>query len=140
DKAGKHIGWIEKTGIKAAKEIASTKTVNYAGLVNNSAVIYTAPHGTGKSQPIGNYTKYSGSAVEVTQEQQTVWGEVFLNIKSGGTPIGWISKNNFTRYQVSATKNVNYQAVISEAWSINTQPWGIEGYKPIANYTKYKGS
>lgn len=133
---GKVIGWIDKNAIDGNHEILSTTDVRYGAVIKQPWLINTEPYNTGNSKPIPNYKTYVGSAVEVTQEKVTGRSTYSL-IHLNGKELGWIDKGALELYKVSSTKDANYVALIKQAWSINTQPWGVSGYQPIPNYAVY---
>lgn len=135
-KYGETIGWIDKTGIEKTDEILATNDVRYAGIIAEPWSINTEPFNTGEAKPVENYEKYHGAVVEVKQEKETIWG-TYAEVLVGGKSIGWIDAAAIAKYQVLSEKQVSYQAVIKEPWSINSQPWGITGYQPIKNYLSY---
>lgn len=133
---GKVIGWIDKNAMDGNHEILSSTDIRYGAVIKQPWLINTEPYNTGNATPIPNYKTYVGSVVEVTQEKVTK-RSTYVLIHLNGKELGWIDKNALELYKVSSTKPTNYIALIKQAWSINTQPWGISGYQPISNYTAY---
>lgn len=132
-KEGKTIGWIDQTGVKKHTDILSVKKTSYAAKLVNPWSINSAPFGTSQAKTIlANSSKYLNKVLEVTQEMKTArstYAEITLN----GSKLGWIDVTALEKHQVLSTKNVNYQAELALAWSINSKPWGIDGF--ITNYS-----
>lgn len=135
---GKEIGWIDLSGVEKI-EVISSKDVNYVANVIKPWSINTAPWGTEGSRVIVNDSSILGQSVVVTKEQTTPRSTYAL-IAVNNNPLGWIDTGALKTYTTTSTKNVFYNAEIVRPWSINTKPWGVNGFKPIANYTSYLGN
>src|SRR5690606_31218998 len=60
-------------------------------------------------------------------------------INFGGKELGWIDKTGIDELVVKSTKNTDYIATVVEPWSINTKPWGVNGYQTVATGSDYMG-
>ena len=137
---GLEIGWINVTGIEAVSEITSTTAVNYYAKVVKPWSINTEPYGTAGFAPIPNYTNYLGSEVFVTQEKTTATDTYGL-LSIEDTVIGWINitglaKREIISYQSTPTQ---YEAIVRQDWSINTQPYGTTGYELVQYARQFVG-
>ena len=135
---GKQIGWIDYTGVTKQSDIQSVKDVQYVANVTKNWSINTEPWGTTGSKFVMNAASYVGKSVDVTQEKQTSRSTYAL-INFGGKELGWIDKTGIDELVVKSTKNTDYIATVVEPWSINTKPWGVNGYQTVATGSDYMG-
>lgn len=139
EKNGVEIGWIDITGIKRNKEIKSIKNVNYVAKIAKPWSINTEPWGTNDAKTIhANSKELLGYTVDVVQEKVTDRSTYAL-IKYNSEFLGWIDKDGLNELKVLSTKNTSYTAKIVKPWSINTQPWGTNGYERVENSPSYLG-
>lgn len=138
EKDGSPLGWIDSTGVKKSNEILSIKNVRYAADVTKPWSINTQPWGTTGFKTIGFADDYVSETVHVVQEQVTERSTYAL-IEFKGKQLGWIDTTGLRAHRVSSTRTVSYSAVITQPWSINSQPWGVEGYEPVVKNGTHLG-
>ncbi len=137
---GKVIGWIDKKGITTFEIILSEKPINYSAKISRKTdTINTKPYGTQGYKTTAQSLKYYGKEVKVTKEAVTA-RSTYVLISLGGTELGWIDKSGLDIEKVTSTKNVSYtKSVSSKTDTINTKPYGTEGYVTNAYSSKYYG-
>lgn len=133
----KQIGWIDKTGLGFAR-VTKTVNINYNAKIVRPWAITTVPWGTEGFKTAVNSTNYLNTDVVVTQEKTTDKGTYAL-LKQGGKTLGWIDKTGLSLTRIISTKDVHYRGKIAKPWTINTRPYGTEGYVTIANYHSHLG-
>lgn len=129
---GREIGWIDKGAVERLNSVISKSDVTYAADVVQPWSINTRPWGTIDAESIMSARSILGKTVEVTREKVTDRGTYAL-IKQNNKELGWIDKTGLSPHTVQSRKSVNYIATITKPWSINTQPWGINGYKTVSS-------
>lgn len=129
---GKDIGWIDKTGIEERKGILSEKTINYTADVVHPWAVHSRPWGTVNSHPVVKAGELVGETVSVSKEKTTSRATYSL-VSIGNKEIGWVDKSALDIYNITNRKKVDYHAEVIKPWSINTLPWGTEGYNTVAN-------
>ena len=133
---GEILGWFDINGLEI-QEVLNTRTVNYTATVEKPWSINTLPWGVNGYKLVDNGSSYLEQTVSVTQEKGTPRGTYAL-ISIHGREIGWIDKGALNiHHVVLSTRNTNYAAKITKGWSINTKPWGVEGYKTVASGEDY---
>lgn len=132
------LGWIDKTAILLNTEVKSTSDKNYAAIVKQPWSINTEPFGTNGYKFIKDATDLIGKTVEVSQEKVTERSTYAL-LTYQGEELGWIDKGALEEIKVLNTKNVGYIAEVTRPWSINSQPWGVDGFKEVGNGASYLG-
>ncbi|WP_034549690.1 GW dipeptide domain-containing protein [Carnobacterium funditum] len=134
---GKELGWIDKKGLLNQDIILSEKIINYKAKINRKTdTINTKPYGTSGYSMISTSANYYAKEVNITKEAVTdraTWSYI-----SG---LGWIDKAGLDVETIISQKNINYKArIIRSTDTLNTTPWGIEGYKTIAYSKSYFNS
>jgi len=125
---GIEIGWVDYRAISPFK----TKIVDYYSYVGNGKYeIDTLPWGTYGYKKIGNTDSILGSYAHVTSESMDGnYAYVSVNNKS----IGWVDKKSLGLY------GLEYDAVVvSGNYSVDTLPWGIQGFLKLSNTSNYVG-
>ncbi|MGP6146569.1 GW dipeptide domain-containing protein [Jeotgalibaca sp. A122] len=135
---GKGIGWIDKGALSAYNSVLATNNVNYVAKVIHPWSINTQPWGTLGATEITSAKGYIGKNIDVIQEKVTEKSSYAL-IKLDGKELGWIDVTGIEKLAVSSSTPVDYEAKVSKAWSINTQPWGTEGYQLVDDGSSYLG-
>lgn len=127
---GVEIGWINVTGIETVSEITSTRAVDYYADIVKPWSINTEPYGTGGFAPVPNYTRYLGSEVRVIEEKTTAT-DTYALFSIEDTVIGWINITGLAKKEIISYQStpVQYEAIVRQGWSINTQPYGTTGYE-----------
>ena len=136
---GQQIGWVAKDAFYA--QVVSTKNVDYPAVVNRGTdAINSQPWGVKGWQTIGNTADILGKEVIVSQEKVTDSGVTWALISVDGKELGWVAKDALTvraYTQIVSTKTVDYPAVVNRKTdAINTQPWGVKGWKSIDKYRR----
>lgn len=131
------LGWVDKGALEVL-EVQTTKDINYAGILVNPWALTNVPWGTANYYNVYDSNEYLGKEVTVSQEKVTQKA-TYAYITSNGTPLGWIDKTALDVYRVTNTKDVNYRVDVLRPWTINTSPWGTEGFTTIPNYASYVG-
>ncbi|MBC9825904.1 GW dipeptide domain-containing protein [Carnobacterium inhibens] len=137
---GKELGWIDMNGLSNDEVILSEKTINYIAKINRKTdTINTKPYGTKGYETKVKSSEYYGKDVKIIKEavtERATWALITLN----GKELGWIDKAGLDIEKVTSTKNVSYTKYIARKTdSINTKPWGTEGYKKVASSSDYLG-
>lgn len=111
-------------------EVISTRDISYAAEVTEPWSINTLPWGTDGAKFIASAKDYMGETVTVRQEKVTSRSTYGL-ISYKGRELGWIDVTGIKKHTIINTKNANYTVEVTKPWSVNTEPWGTTGYKPI---------
>lgn len=138
--SGKNIGWIEKNGLSTFDTISSTKNTNYKAIVKRLGdTLDTAPWGTKGFQTIGKTDTYIGKEVTVLKESVTIKATWAL-IKLPNNSQVWVNKAALDVEKITSSKETNYKALISRKGdTLNTAPWGTEGFKTVTKSDAYVG-
>lgn len=126
-------------GIRVQENISGSKAVSYSGTLNSGYSVDTLPWGMTGYQQVGKTTQYSGQSVDVIREAQS--GKYSL-IKLNGIVLGWVDSRaiNLNVNRISNGLDVNFQATVElGGYSIDTLPWGTNGYRRLASSTDYRG-
>lgn len=126
------------THIKITDPIISQRYITYVGVIKPSnATIYSEPNGSASFKAVGNTSSYAGKQVTVTQEKvngQGTWSKITV----GSKVIGWVKKELIEIEKVQSTKNISYAAkIVTTGYSIDTQPYGVEGFSKVAMSKDY---
>lgn len=127
---GNPLGWIDHTGAVKTYTVLSTKDTSYAAEVTKPWSVNTEPWGIKGAVPVVEAGELLGETVTVNQEKITQRG-TFAMISVGGKKIGWIDKSGLSLHRVLNSRTVNYNVNIVKPWSINSLPWGVEGFKTV---------
>lgn len=119
-------------------KVLSTKEVSYAAEVTKPWSINTLPWGTSGAKLVDSAKKYIGKTIVVSQEKVTPRSTYAL-ITYKGRKLGWIDTTGIKKHTINKRSNVNYTVEVTKPWSVNTQPWGTNGYKQI-NKTSFVGN
>lgn len=125
------------TGVEKLRVISS-KSTNYAAKVTKPWTINSQPWGTEGSVQVLDGQKVLGDTFIVTQEKTTP-RSTYLLLTQEGKELGWIDVTGVEKQVVKKTNDVYYTAKVTKPWSINTEPWGTEGFKAIPNESDYIG-
>ncbi|MCI3027597.1 GW dipeptide domain-containing protein, partial [Desemzia sp. C1] len=137
---GEQLGWIEENGLSIYDEISSSKVTNYKALISRSGdTLNTSPWGTKGYQTVDRSDNYIGKEVSVLKEAVTrraTWALIRL---PNGKQL-WIDKAALDVEKIESSKAINYKALISRSGdTLNTAPWGTEGYQTVGKSDKYVG-
>lgn len=137
---GKDIGWIEKNGLDTFDEITSTKNTNYKATIKRSGdTLDTAPWGTKGSKTVEKTDSYIGKEVTVLKESVT-YKATWALIKLPNNSQVWVDKAALDVEKITSSKVTNYKAIISRSGdTLNTAPWGTEGFKTVTKSDDYVG-
>lgn len=134
---GTEIGWMDVGGLEPL-QVTRSRSVNYAGKLVKPWALTSVPWGTSGYKITNDSKQYIGSEVIINEEKVTQKA-TYASISSNGVNLGWIDKSAIESYKIIDRKPTYYKVKITKPWSINTQPWGTEGYRAIPNYTAYVG-
>lgn len=134
---GSEAGWINQTGINL-HPVLSTREINYQASVRKPWSINTQPWGTEGFETIGSGRSYLNQQVEVIQEKTTPRSTYAL-LKKGNQTLGWYDAAGLEKLTILSEKDTQYEAQVVKPWSINTAPWGTEGYQAIPDQQSYVG-
>ena len=130
------IGWVKKSDL-FIDPVKTTIKTNYAAKVASSSYNITTEILGSNNIPISQYLNKS---VIVTEEKTTTSGDTYAYLTVNGKGIGWINKKALAEETVSKTTNVSYAAeVITKVHSIDSLPYGINGFKKITVSESYFG-
>lgn len=138
EKDGRTVGWIDSTGVEESYSVISTKSVSYAADIARPWAVTSQPFGVDGSKPVVESGELVGETVTVKQEKTTERATYAL-ISIGNNEIGWIDRSGLTIHRVTSSRTVNYPVTITKGWSINSQPWGVEGFKTVQSATPLIG-
>lgn len=127
----KPIGWISRSSLLESKILSSTPKKHVAR-VDKAWSINTRPWGTENFKFKYNATNWMNQLVEVTHEEVTPRSTYSL-ISKNGNYLGWIDKRALTPLTVLRQRDAHYSVKVRKPWSINSRPWGTEGYKFVNN-------
>ncbi|CZQ90997.1 SH3-like domain-containing protein [Trichococcus collinsii] len=143
---GAVLGWIAKDALKVQTyaQIIKETLVDYPATISRGTdAINTAPWGAKGYQTVGSSAGYVGKTVEVTKEQVMDYGVTWAQMSLNGEVLGWIAKDALTQgsySQVTSTTEVDYVALIVRGTdAINTQPWGVKGFRTLGLSANYLG-
>jgi len=137
---GKELGWIDKAGLDTYDQIKNTKNISYSAEINRSTdTINSIAWGAINNKILGKTSSYMNKTVKVIKERVTnraTWSLISVN----GKELGWVDKKGLLIEQIKSKKTVSYSAIINRKTdTINTKPYGTEGYQYILNSKKYYG-
>lgn len=138
---GQTLGWIDKAGLSDLSEtVLSTRKTTYMAKVTKAGhSIDSLPYGTYGYKKVGTSSTYLNGEVKVIEEKATLRA-TFALIQSKGKTIGWVDKAALTPEKITASKDKNYFAVVNRKTdTINTLPWGIDGFKTAGHSKDYYG-
>ncbi|MCC5894490.1 MAG: SH3-like domain-containing protein [Alkalibacterium sp.] len=137
---GRITGWTDKRAIERitnVKPVSSSVRVDYsAKIINSGFSIDSLPWGMNGFQRINTSTNFRGVTVSITHQHGS-----YVLATINGSPLGWIDRkalDNVPRVQTNVSgSNVNYSAVINGGFSIDTLPWGVNGFQRISRTSLY---
>ena len=125
---GKDLGWVDKRALSNLK----SKPVNYSAYITSGSYSFDSlPWGEPGYTLLGYTSAHLGKMVDVLYE--TLDGN-YKYVSSNGKGIGWIDKRAFGLY---GSEYVGY--VQAGSYSIDSLPWGTQGYIYIAASKDYAG-
>ena len=142
---GTVLGWVDKKALEVSseiKDVASSIPVDYkAGISKTGYSIDTLPWGTSGYRTIAKSADYIGQEVDVVKEAKN---GAYSLISLNGELLGWIDSKAIAAYDVEtdipSTYETSYNAIISKTgFSIDTKPWGTNGYHTRNHTTDYLG-
>ncbi len=138
---GKELGWIDATALDTFDVIESSKSVDYKALISRSGdTLDTKPWGTKGFETVGKSENYLGQEVTVLKEAVT-YRATWSLVRLPGGKEAWIDKKALDIEKIESSKNVEYKALIARKGdSLNTAPWGIDGYKTVGKSDDYVGT
>ena len=143
---GTPLGWMDR---RAFDSIPSVPNVTESNVPSNLRVAYTAtisnsgfsidtlPWGTSGYRRIASTSHYIGSRVNITHRSKSY---VFAELN--GVPLGWIDRTAFDSIPSAQSVNgnsVNYTATLRRGYSIDSKPWGTNGFERISLSSFYAG-
>src|SRR5699024_10043631 len=134
------LGWMDLAGLEEIDPIWSEKAINYSAKINRKTdKIFTHPYATSGYQFVANASEYLNRQVTVSREavtKRTTWALISI----GNKELGWIDKRGLEIDQVLSEKTVNYtRSIFRKTDTINTKPYGIEGYVFVGSSADYYG-
>lgn len=139
EKNSKEIGWIDITGVEKATEIKSSKNITYVAKVIHPWSVNTNPYGTAGAKRVMSAKEIIGENVTISEEKVTET-DTYAYISSGNKELGWINKTGLAPIVISHEKTVDYNVSVIKPWSVNTRPWGTEGYKKVLDGSSIIGN
>ncbi|WP_223156021.1 GW dipeptide domain-containing protein [Desemzia incerta] len=142
---GTVLGWVDKKALEVSseiKDVVSSIPVDYkAGISKTGYSIDTLPWGTSGYKTIAKSTDYIGQEVDVVKEAKN---GAYSLISLNGELLGWIDSKAIAVYDVEtdipSSYDTSYNAVVSKTgFSIDTKPWGTNGYHTRNHTTDYLG-
>lgn len=139
---GSLIGWVDHRALTpAAERIHNGLEVNQNTIVGSgSFTIDSLPWGVSGYKRIASTSQYLDEEVKIVQE--TLNGDYVL-IEQDNHLIGWVDRRALKMPQAGNSKDsqvVNFEVTITgTGYSIDTLPWGTDGYQRIDSTTKYAG-
>lgn len=143
EKEGKVLGWVDHKSVKSEpSRLPNATNISYDIIINNGWYsIDSLPWGTSGYYRISNTTKYTGQRLSVVQKTKN--GN-YLLIEKNGQLIGWVDHRSVRRAvevkNISSSFPVDYRVRIkSGGFSLDSLPWGTEGYERINWTTDFVG-
>lgn len=142
DSNGSLIGWVDHRAISpAAQKITNGTDVNYTTIVGiGGFTVDSLPWGTSGYQRIDNTRAYENQQVKVVQETRN--GEYVL-IEQEDKLIGWVDRRALRLAQTGNPRQsttVQFEATLNRGgYTIDSLPWGTQGYQRIDNTSHYLG-
>lgn len=139
---GELLGWIDARAVAVPEEVSNSRAIHYPVVVQHTGYsIDTLPWGMSGFRYITRSNEFIGENAWVRRETNN--GNYVL-LEINGQQIGWVDKNAVTRVDhVQDTSNslyVNYSSrIVGNGYSIDTLPWGSNGYQTIASTTHFNG-
>lgn len=135
---GKDIGWIKTNALEPEVTI-STKNVTYgAQIVAKNNTVDTLPYGLNGFKTLHRTSEFLGNNIVVTQEMVTRRG-TFAYVYRYGKELGWVDINALSKEVINKRTKVNYAAkIVGVNNTIDTLPYGIEGFSTIGRSPDYK--
>ncbi|MFL2109898.1 GW dipeptide domain-containing protein [Marinilactibacillus psychrotolerans] len=130
---GKQLGWIDKKAF-------SINADSYPSvIISNGYSIDTLPWGTSGSQKVSQTDNYLSKNVNVVAEDNN--GSYLLLVENG-RELGWVDHRALGKAgNVSNSVPVDYTtSIVGTGYSIDTLPWGIQGYKNINSSNNLLGT
>ncbi|GEQ32281.1 hypothetical protein B795N_01630 [Marinilactibacillus psychrotolerans] len=129
---GKEIGWVDKR----AFELVLSKAVDYEVVITNTNYsIDSLPWGTKGYKKLYSASDFNASSIFQVTEETT--NGAYVRLSQNGVVKGWIDKkaiSSFNSVKVSYKAKVNYAG-----HSINSLPWGINGFVNVGKSDDYLG-
>ena len=142
---GKNV-WIDIKGLEPEK-ISSSRSIKYdAEVIRGTDTINSLPWGVKGFNTVGSTKEFLNKKVTVIEEAVTPRA-TWVKIQYNGVLLGWIDQKavklipNYVAPKdtwISST-TTNYQAKVTGNHTLDSLPWGIEGYKTVGRTTDILG-
>ncbi|MGX7349128.1 N-acetylmuramoyl-L-alanine amidase [Dolosicoccus paucivorans] len=121
------------------ERVISSKQASFAGVVNQrNHTIDSKPWGLDGYQNLGFTRDYQGRTVygleEVTTDRAT-----FVKVKFGDFE-GWVDKRGIDIEEIKSQQFIKFAGKVKDrSHTIDTLPWGVEGFERLANTRQFVG-
>lgn len=139
--------WIDIAGLEP-ETMTNQRSIKYdATIIRGTDTINSLPWGVKGFVTVGRTSDYLNQKVTVIEEATTPRAN-WVRIQYNGQVLGWIDQAaiklvpNYTAPVDSwiSSTSVNYQAKIVGKHSLDTLPWGIEGFKTVGRSENHIGT
>ncbi|MEC6747668.1 GW dipeptide domain-containing protein [Marinilactibacillus sp. XAAS-LB27] len=136
---GRELGWVDHRAMARAENMPSSLPVNYSTTIAKAGYsIDTLPWGVNGYQNVNSTSNLLGTQVKVTHHYRS-----YALVEVNGVKYGWVDQKALgtsPRPQtVSGQQNVYYNAVVQGNYSIDTLPWGMNGYQQVSHTSLIAG-
>lgn len=130
---------VEDLTPKLVENISNSRTVNYSGILRTGYSIDTMPWGMNGFQRLGRTEVHADQLVNVVREAQN---GAYLLIELNGELLGWVDHRavNTNARRISNGIDISYDVIVQNGgYSLDSQPWGTNGFVRLSNTTQYRG-
>jgi len=136
---GVRVGWVDKNSLGENQKI-SEKNISYAALIKNPNIVFSSlPNGIKGSKVVAEGKDYTNKKLLITKEMSTLLG-TYSYVTVNSNPIGWVPKEDLDIEVELSSKEINYGAkIVTQNHSIDTLPYGLEGFEKVATSKQHIG-
>lgn len=125
---GKELGWVDKNALGLSGS-------SYSGIfINGNNSISNVPVGSIEHTQVSKTNQYLGQEIEV---KGTTKDGVYSLVHLNGSYLGWVDSRSISKFTYKTT-NIN-QEIGSTNYSIDSLPWGVQGFKKIGSTVNLVG-
>lgn len=124
---------------KPVMNVANSREVSFSAFLRTGYSIDTHPWGMNGFQRLDRTSSFANETVRVIREAQN--GAYYL-IQRNGELLGWVDHRalDTAPRKMSNAVNTSYDVIVQDGWfSIDSLPWGTNGFFRIGNTTQIRG-
>ena len=133
------MGWIDARALEQEQVQVSRPTHYAAKIIGTNNTIDSQPYGISGFKTVARTTdaSYFNKTAIINEEVETQRG-IFAKVYVNGKMVGWVDKSALSVETVLSTKKVSYTAkIVTRNHSIDTLPYGIEGFERLTTTHTY---